>query len=112
MIEEGFFNNNISKTVIESYLAAKELSDINALILGCTHYPLIQKEVEEYYAGRVDIIDSAHIVALSVAKHFGNQEGKPGADQFYISDYTDAFEKSTQTFFGKKIQLKEERIFD
>ena len=43
MIEEGFFNNNISKTIINSYLSKPKLNKIDALILACTHYPLIKK---------------------------------------------------------------------
>src|SRR6478752_249486 len=41
MIEEGFFDNNISESIITSYLSDASLSGIEALILGCTHYPLI-----------------------------------------------------------------------
>lgn len=111
MIEEGFFNNNISKTVIESYLKARELKGISALVLGCTHYPLIQDEVEAFFKGSVDIIDSANVVAESVARGY-SLKGKEVADKFYVSDFTKGFEKSTQTFFGRKIELKEERIFD
>ena len=49
MIEEGFFNNKISKDIIEEYLRDPVLSDIDALILGCTHYPLVRKEIMDYY---------------------------------------------------------------
>ncbi len=112
MIEEGFFNNTISKTVIESYLKGRELKGIKALVLGCTHYPLIQKEVEAFFKESVDIIDSANVVAKSIAKVFSIKGSKRGKDEFYVSDFTKAFEKSTQIFFGEKIELKEERIFD
>ena len=56
MIEEGFFNNKISRTVINSYLSRPKLKKIDALILGCTHYPLIKAEIEELYQGQ-DSID-------------------------------------------------------
>lgn len=112
MIEEGFFNNSISKTVINNYLKGRELKDIAALVLGCTHYPLIQKEVEAFFNGSVDIIDSANVVAEAIAKSFNLSGNKTGKDEFFVSDYTKGFEKSTQTFFGEKIILTEERIFD
>lgn len=112
MIEEGFFNNSISKTVIESYLAGKELKGVNALVLGCTHYPLIEKEVERFFNASVEIIDSANVVARSIANCYSAEDKKVGKDEFFVSDFTTAFEKSTQTFFGQKIHLKEERIFD
>ncbi|MBP6427696.1 MAG: glutamate racemase, partial [Bacteroidia bacterium] len=66
MIEEGFFNNKISRSVIASYLSSRKLAKIDALILACTHYPLIRTEVEEYYEGDVNIIDTAGVVADSV----------------------------------------------
>ena len=63
MIEEGFFNNKISRAVIDSYLSRPKLKKIDALILGCTHYPLIKKEIETIYKGKVPFIDSADEVA-------------------------------------------------
>ena len=45
MIEEGFFNNTISESVIHTYLSDTHLKKIKAIILGCTHYPLIKKEI-------------------------------------------------------------------
>ena len=55
--------------------------------------------------------DHTMFMAESIAKGY-SLKGKEAADKFYVSDFTKGFEKSTQTFFGKKIELKEERIFD
>src|SRR6476646_10053534 len=52
MIEEGFFNNNISKTIINTYLSSPKLKKIDSLILACTHYPLIRNEINEFYNGK------------------------------------------------------------
>lgn len=116
MIEEGFFNNYISQTIIANYLDRPALKDIRALILGCTHYPLIKKEVEKHYQGTVDIVDSASVVARSVQVLLTSEgllhESKPlGPDQFYVSDFTTAFEKSTHYFFGQGVHLEEENIW-
>jgi len=113
MIEEGFFSNNISKTIISSYLKSRELKHIKALVLGCTHYPLIQKEVSEILGNGVDVIDSAEVVASEIVSKMQNIASvNAEGDEFYVSDYTKAFEKSTQTFFGEKISLSEKRLFD
>jgi glutamate racemase len=117
MIEEGFFNNSISQTVINSYLSKKSFSGINALILGCTHYPLIKKEVESFYKKKIEIIDSAGVVAEYVkstlsTKKLLNADKKEPQYEFYISDFTESFEQSTKTFFKEKIQLTEARIWD
>jgi len=59
MIEEGFFNNHISHEVIARYLGDPVLQSIEALILACTHYPLIKKEIENYYNHAIPVLDSA-----------------------------------------------------
>lgn len=116
MIEEGFFNNKISQTVINSYLSRKTLADIDALILACTHYPLIQKEISNYYQGKIPIIDSALAVANEVANTLGRQalinssNPKP-AHEFFVSDYTESFETTARIFFGSKPRLKEMNLW-
>lgn len=115
MIEEGFFNNNISKTIIQSYLDKPKLKKIDSIILGCTHYPLIKKEVNAIYKGKIKIIDSAEIVAqhvksILVQKKI-NHSGKSGKHRFYVSDYTESFDKSAGMFFGDKIKLEENNIW-
>ncbi|MBI2967328.1 MAG: glutamate racemase [Bacteroidetes bacterium] len=115
MIEEGYFNNYISRTIIHSYLSKKTLSGTRALILGCTHYPLIKKEVEKFYGKGVDIIDSADIVAAHIKDKIGNlysfSKRKQPERHFFVSDYTEAFEKSAAIFFGKNIKLKKVNLW-
>jgi glutamate racemase len=116
MIEEGFFNNKISRAVIDSYLSRPKLRKIDALILGCTHYPLIKREIENVYQGKVPLIDSADEVAIYVQhllkkNNLLNTSGKKPVHRFYVSDYTEAFEKNTNFFFSEKIKLEEARIW-
>lgn len=109
MIEEGFFDNNISESIISSYLSDTSLNGIEALILGCTHYPLIKKQIAAYYNNTVSILDTSEIVANSLRaildQHYLINEKGEGKRQFYVSDYTLSFEKSTNIFFGQQIQL-------
>lgn len=123
MIEEGFFNNYISRTIINSYLSKNSFNNIRALILGCTHYPLIKKEVEDFYNKTVEVVDSAEIVARHVKNVLGNKAllnpgtaEKPacqaGRHRFYVSDFTKAFEESTKIFFKGEIHLEQARIWD
>jgi glutamate racemase len=62
MIEEGFFNQEISSTIIKNYLNDKKLDKIDVLVLACTHYPLIQNEIISFY-NKIDVIDSSEIIA-------------------------------------------------
>lgn len=110
MIEEGFFDNNISESIIESYLSDPALNDIESLILGCTHYPLIKNQISKYYGKDVEILDTSEIVAHSLRawleQHYLVNEKGTGKRQFYVSDYTLSFEQSTNIFFGQQIQLE------
>ena len=116
MIEEGFFNNKISQTIINSYLSRKSLADIDALILACTHYPLIQKEISNFYKNEILIIDSALAVANEVAatlktKSLVNLSLEKPSHEFFVSDYTESFETTARIFFGSKPKLKEMNLW-
>jgi glutamate racemase len=117
MVEEGFFDNTISRTIIASYLSGKNFEDIEALVLGCTHYPLIKNEIAAYYQGKVQVIDPSVLIAESLEERLADQDLRRSAEQapehhFYVSDLTEAFENSTRLFFGKKVPLEEWRIWD
>ena len=115
MIEEGFFNNKISRTIIHDYLSRPKLKNIDSLILGCTHYPLIKPEIEQYYKNRVSIVDSAQIVAEYVREQLQKNNllhtGKPRKHRFFVSDYTPSFEQSTRLFFKGDVKLKKENLW-
>lgn len=115
MIEEGFIDDNISKTVIASYLSQKELAEIQKIVLACTHYPLIKKQINEYYEGKVEVIDSSEVAAselkVLLEKHKLLNQEKKGEHHFYVSDYTPSFEKSTRYFFGEKVKLEKGSIW-
>lgn len=110
-IEEGFKNHPITHAIIYNYLSNNKLKNIETLILGCTHYPLLIDEVRQYYGTRVRVIDSPSIVANQL-KHILEQnhllnEGNPNPEYyFYLSDLTKNFEKISKKFFGKAINLE------
>ncbi|MFC0185105.1 glutamate racemase [Pseudarcicella hirudinis] len=110
MIEEGFFNNNISESIIYQYLANEELSGIEALILGCTHYPLIKSQIDSFYKENITILDTSEIVAAALKKYLSQSSLLNNLNayirHFYVSDYTQSFERSTQIFFGEQIRLE------
>jgi len=110
MIEEGYYNDNISAAVLENYLSVEELKDIDALVLACTHYPLIKNEIDTFYKHKVKIFDSAEVVAAKLKwvleKEGLNSELKTAEDQFYVSDYTESFARTTSIFYGHEIQLQ------
>ncbi|MGZ5284735.1 MAG: glutamate racemase, partial [Kaistella sp.] len=110
-IEEGFKNHPITHSIIYNYLSNSKLKNIETLILGCTHYPLLIDEIRQYYGNRVRVIDSPRIVAnqlkMILEKHHLLHEKNPEPKyQFYLSDLTKNFEKISKKFFGKSIDLQ------
>ena len=115
MIEKEFVNENISRTVIANYLSNKKLADIDHLILACTHYPLIHQKIQDYYKGKVTVIDSANIVAEHIAKQLEtnnllNNHAKT-KHHFYVSNYTKPFEESAKFFFREDLKLEEATLW-
>ena len=109
-IEEGFVNHPITHAIIYNYLSDKKLKNIETLILGCTHYPLLIEEIKKYYGTRVRVIDSPKIVASYVRDILSkndllNSQHEAGNTEFYLSDITKNFEKISKKFFGNKISL-------
>ncbi len=112
MIEEGFFKNAISDDIIASYLGHAALADIDALVLACTHYPLIKEQIARYYAGRVDVLDASDVVAADAEAYLAAHgllappSAAPPVHHFYVSDFTRSFEESTRIFFEQEVQLE------
>jgi len=116
MIEEGFFDNKLSHTIIEAYLNYPDFKDIDAMILGCTHFPLIRKEIDAFFGGKVDIYDSTDIVAEAAiasltADELLNEERR-NPDRFMVSDYTHSFEQTSRLFFGSEVRLEQLPLWD
>lgn len=110
MIEEGFANDTISHTLIENYLSNETLKNIDALILGCTHYPLIKEEINQFYKGKVKLFDSTKIMADKV-KYILDKENlltteRKQKNHFYISDNNIHFNNSAKRFFKENINLE------
>ena len=110
MIEEGFFDNRISHDIIHEYLSDPRLTGIEALVLGCTHYPLIKTEIAAFYKNRVTVLDSSEVVAEALWLYLKGagllNEGNRGQDQFLVSDFTESFEASTRLFFTQAVHLE------
>jgi glutamate racemase len=112
MIEEGFFEGRVSEEIIRAYLDHPALHGIEALLLACTHFPLIRPQMEAHYQGRVAVVDPSDVVAATVAEALAARQllASPAAaapaHHFYVSDFTRSFEESTRLFFGQEVQLE------
>ena len=116
MIEEGFLQGTISQDIINEYLKKPLLQDISALILGCTHYPLIKEQVGNYYNEKVEVIDSSALVANSLKAYLEynllTNNSDSSSNKFMVSDYTQSFEELTKLFFGEQVLLEKYKLWE
>lgn len=115
MIEEGFIFDDISNAIIRTYLSNSALGGIQALILGCTHYPIIKNQINKYFNFAVEVVDSARIVSLALKEVLEKNNllniSAKGHDRFFVSDYTDYFERIARMFFEEEIILNKADIW-
>jgi glutamate racemase len=111
MIEDGFVHDAISLGVVRRYLQRKKLKGISHLVLGCTHYPLIESDFILALEGKAEVINPVGIVAKFLKGRYEESNGSHEEDLFYVSDLTDSFRKMAKTFFGKKLNLIEKNIW-
>lgn len=111
MIEEGYCHNKIADSVIAEYLRSPTLAKINALVLACTHYPLIKEQISQFYKNQIEIIDSSTLTATALQMYLTqsqllNTQPSLGKMHFYVSDYTETFARSAILFFQEKVVLE------
>jgi glutamate racemase len=116
MIEEGFIFDDISNAIIRTYLSNESLAGIQALILGCTHYPIIRNQISKFFNFNIEVVDSARIVSVMLQEVLEKNDllNDSGIvkDQFFVSDYTYYFEKIARMFFEGEINLSKADIWN
>lgn len=111
MIEEGFIFDDISNAIIRTYLSHRDMSGLDSLILGCTHYTIIKNQINKFYNFEIDIIDSGKIIAESLRvllenNKLKNSSGLQAMKKFYVSDLTRYFKLIAKMFFEEEIELE------
>ena len=105
LVEEGLVSGKIVDEVIKMYL--DDFSDnIDTLILGCTHYPLLKKEIQKLYP-RLNIVDPAMETALDLRTALeknNSLEDKTGNVKYYASDGINHFKTIGNMFLDEKIE--------
>jgi len=115
MIEEGFIFDDISNAIIRAYLSNPIFDNINALVLGCTHYPIIRNQIGKFFNFNVEVVDSARIVSHALRTVLEDRgllnTGARSSDRFFVSDHTSWFEKIARMFFEEEINLTKADIW-
>ncbi len=114
LIENNEFENEgadffIKKNVTS--LLSKD-KDIDVIILGCTHYPLLTNKIKKQLPAHIILLSQGEIVAKSLAdyliRHAEIEQkcSKGGNLEFYTTDTTEIFDKAALSFFGKAVESK------
>ncbi len=112
LIEEGWLKKPETRRIVKKYLIPLKMRGIDTLILGCTHYPLIKKIIQEKAGKRIKLVDPSEEIALEIKNFIEiNSElakdlAPDGEPEIFVSDITPNFEKIAQLFLGRKITLK------
>lgn len=111
LAEEGWIDNEIAKKTIEEYLSGFKMTDINSLILGCTHYPLFKTTIREFFIDHtIYIIDSAESIAEWASERLKNlqiENENGGSFECFVSDQPQRFHELAKRFLGRKINRVE-----
>lgn len=107
LVEEGWHTGKITDDIVKYYLKPLMGKNIDTLVLGCTHYPLLKKTLRKN-TGNINLIDSAQATAAEVKKILSEKDlladkKSKGKLIFYVSDNPQKFQKIGSKFFSKKI---------
>jgi glutamate racemase len=112
LVEEGWINHPVTDEVLKIYLteALAEAPSTNTLLLGCTHYPLLEPAIRRTLAALhhpLTIIDSAQATAEAVAAHLNltpqNPSTRPPTNTFYATDSVEKFQRLGSAFLGQPL---------
>ncbi len=106
-IEEGWSNHPILHEVAKVYLGELKIKNIDTLVLGCTHYPLIKETLSKIMGKKVKLIDSGEAVSLEVKNFLLKNKllakNKNPFYHYYLTDKPQRFKEMAEMFLGEKI---------
>jgi glutamate racemase len=108
LAEEGWIDHPVTRQVAEEYLSTMRSSQVDTLVLGCTHYPILRPVIDEVMGDHVTFIDSGAAVADEVAKVLQvsgllRSEKEPRSEEFYVTDAAIRFQRVAELFLGRPL---------
>jgi glutamate racemase len=109
LVEEGWTGGKIAEMIAREYLREMKRKDIDTLVLGCTHYPLLKGILAAVMGDDVSLIDSAIETAGEIERILGdlsllNRAGRDVTREFYVTDSPEKFITVGERFLGEHIQ--------
>ena len=114
LIENNEFNNEGSNYFIEKNVKEllKQSDKIDTIILGCTHYPLLENKLRQYIPQHIQLVSQGDIVAKGLKDYLTRHPEmdakctKNGTLEFYTTETPENFSEQAGKFFGKGISAK------
>ena len=109
LIEEGWINRPETKKILRYYLRPLKQAQIDTLILACTHYPLLEKQIQQVMGKKVKLINSAQVGADKLAKvlkqnpKIEKKLNKNGKMKFFMTDFQHLLPEISRRFLGTKV---------
>ncbi len=106
LAEEGWAEHPIARLAAAEYLAPLLQQGIDTLVLGCTHYPLLKRTLQQVAGPKVELIDSAEetaktVAALLKAQRLERSGSLPGGPpRYFVTDVAERFERVGGSFLG------------
>jgi len=105
LVEEGWLNGPVPSEVTASYLKSINVANVDTLILGCTHYPLLKPMIQEHVNDNTVLIDSAETVAeeastILLEKKMLADSNNKGLLKCFVTDFPVQFESIAERFLG------------
>ena len=104
LVEEGLRDHKVMGEIIEYYLESLKNTDIDSIILGCTHYPLIRHSISRYLGEAIKIVNPAYEAARDLKELLNNsgilndvKDDKEKQYQFFVSDEAEKFRSFANT---------------
>jgi glutamate racemase len=108
LVEEGWLDGEVTVLALEKYLNDMIGSQIDTLILGCTHYPLLEPTIQKVVGTNVNLIDSGKETALTVKRVLQEQgllaDVKKNQDTYFVSDIPEKFLEIGSAFLGEPLE--------
>ncbi len=112
LVEEGWADKRETKMILRRYLHELKNQQIDTLILGCTHYPLLKPLIQARIGRRVRLIDSSAATALFLKNSLEKdtackpQQGhQPDRNRFFVTDLTATSAAIAGKIFGRAVEL-------
>ncbi len=112
LAEEGWVETPVTRAVIAEYLAPYRSDPPDALILGCTHYPVLKDPIRETLGGGTVLIDSgeeaARVVEILLSEGGWKRQGGAPGFSLQVTDDPDRFQRVGEAFLGDRIASVEQ----